>query len=138
MKFTFNNTNIGVTAKLVKAVMGFPNEVKSKGTDYHNEFRVKLLRNGIERTFLYYDSTAAYYDGVVELDADALKNALGSIVRESITTGNNFEDFCLEFGYDTDSKSAERTYLAILKDAKKMEELGFTQDELIEISNEID
>lgn len=41
----------------------------------------------------------------------------------------NFEDFCSEFGYDTDSRSAFKTYKAVMKEWKNVEKL-FTPDQL--------
>lgn len=32
----------------------------------------------------------------------------------------SFEDFCSEFGYDTDSRRAEKTYRAVVKEWKKV------------------
>lgn len=48
---------------------------------------------------------------------------------------NTFEDFCSEFGYDTDSKTAEKTYNAV-KDEYKNVCMLFT-DEEIELLQEI-
>jgi hypothetical protein len=41
----------------------------------------------------------------------------------------SFEDFCGDFGYDEDSRSAEKTYKAVVKEYKAMCKL-FTQEEL--------
>lgn len=43
-----------------------------------------------------------------------------------------FEDFCSEFGYDTDSRKAEQTYQAVLKEWKKVSRF-FTEMELEEL-----
>ena len=40
-----------------------------------------------------------------------------------------FEDFCANFGYDEDSRSAEKTYKAVCKEFEAMERL-FTNEEL--------
>ena len=47
----------------------------------------------------------------------------------------NFENFCSDFGYDTDSKKAEKTYLAVKDEYLNVTRL-FTDSE-IEILNEI-
>lgn len=41
----------------------------------------------------------------------------------------SFEDFCGDFGYDEDSRTAERTYNAVVKEFEAMERL-FSSDEL--------
>lgn len=43
-----------------------------------------------------------------------------------------FEDFCGEFGYDSDSKRAEQTYFAVQKEWAKVRRF-FTPEELAEI-----
>lgn len=48
---------------------------------------------------------------------------------------NTFEDFCSDFGYDTDSKSAEKTYNAVVKEYQMVCAL-FTDAE-IELLQEI-
>jgi len=44
----------------------------------------------------------------------------------------SFEDFCSDFGYDTDSRKAEATYHAVVKEWKKVQSF-FTAAELTEI-----
>jgi hypothetical protein len=44
---------------------------------------------------------------------------------------------CTDFGYSTDSKSAEKTYKAIMKNGKKVKNMGFTEDELIAFVNDL-
>jgi len=41
-------------------------------------------------------------------------------------------DFCSEFGYDTDSRRAEKTYKAVLKDWKRVEAF-FSPEEIAEL-----
>ncbi len=43
--------------------------------------------------------------------------------------GDSFADFCANYGYDTDSISAERTYHAVLEQERNMRRL-FTHEEL--------
>lgn len=45
----------------------------------------------------------------------------------------SFDNFCSEFGYDTDSKKAEKTYNAVLDEYKNVCAL-FTDDEINELS----
>lgn len=46
----------------------------------------------------------------------------------------SFEDFCWEFGYDTDSRAAERIYKAVCKEYAAVERLfGDVMDELKKI-----
>lgn len=47
----------------------------------------------------------------------------------------NFEDFCNNFGYDTDSIKALKTYKACKKQAEKVSRL-FTESEIDELLQE--
>jgi hypothetical protein len=44
----------------------------------------------------------------------------------------SFEDFCSDFGYDTDSKQAEATYWAVVKEFRNVKKF-FTDEELAEL-----
>lgn len=44
-----------------------------------------------------------------------------------------FEDFCSEFGYDEDSKTAERIYIAVIKEYKDLTKI-FTEEQMEELS----
>jgi hypothetical protein len=51
----------------------------------------------------------------------------------SVTNNGSFEDFCSEFGYDTDSRKAEKTYNIILKQSEKLKKfLGEKFDQFME------
>lgn len=47
--------------------------------------------------------------------------------------GTLFEDFCSEFGYDTDSRKAEQTYRACCDTFMALRNLGFRLDRLQEL-----
>lgn len=71
------------------------------------EWRV-TLRNGRKRmTFPYYGGGAAMDPSADEVVEDLAMNAGALSV--------SFDEWCMEYGYDTDSRSAERTYRACRK-----------------------
>lgn len=43
-----------------------------------------------------------------------------------------FEDFCADFGYDEDSKSADKTYIAVMREFKQLEKI-FTTEQMEEL-----
>ena len=43
-----------------------------------------------------------------------------------------FEDFCLEFGYDENSRSAEKIYIAVIKEYKNLTRI-FTEEQMEEL-----
>ena len=88
-------------------------------------FKIKLSRNGKSYTFKFGqsivggDKEPTFYDIFTCLQ----KHDVGS-----------FEDFCGEFGYDTDSRKAERSYNAVCKEYKGVERLfGDVIEEMQEI-----
>lgn len=53
-------------------------------------------------------------------------DVLAGIIKNDPGT---FEDFCGDFGYDTDSRTAERTYKAVVKEWQKVNRF-FTSEEI--------
>lgn len=65
-------------------------------------------------------------DTIVKPIAPTLYDVLSCLQKYDVGT---FEDFCGEFGYDTDSRSAKKTYKAVMKEFDKMCSL-FNNEEL--------
>lgn len=88
-------------------------------------FKCRLSRNGKRYTF---ESGQSLYNGAKE---PTMYDVLSCLEKSDVGT---FEDFCDEFGYDTDSRRAERTYKAVCKEYAAVERLfGDVMDELQEI-----
>ena len=88
-------------------------------------YKMRLLRNRKSYTFTFGQSIA---NGA---KTPTIYDVLSCMQKYDIGT---FEDFCREFGYDTDSRRAERTYKAVCKEWKAVERLfGDCLDELREI-----
>lgn len=66
---------------------------------------------------------------------DDLLNAFECFVSDALSGENSFEDFCNEYGYDTDSRSAERTHKACVKSNQKLK--GIYAGDLYELANEL-
>ena len=69
------------------------------------------------------------YQSFIELiqgEAPTLYDVLACLQKYEVGT---FEDFCSEFGYDNDSRTAKKTYKAVVKEYDKMCSL-FSNDEL--------
>ncbi|VVB60571.1 Uncharacterised protein [uncultured archaeon] len=49
----------------------------------------------------------------------------------------DFKEFCGEFGYDNDSRRAEKIHKECKKSLNKVEDLGFFESELTDILNEL-
>ena len=88
-------------------------------------FRCRLTRGGKSYSFKFGQSIN---DGCKE---PTIYDVLSCMQKSDVGT---FENFCDEFGYDTDSRRAERVYKAVRVEWKAMERLfGDVLDELQEI-----
>ena len=56
-------------------------------------------------------------------------DVLASVTKYEVGT---FDDFCSEYGYDTDSRKALKTYKAVLREWKNIEKL-FTAEQIEEL-----
>ena len=86
-------------------------------------FKIKLQRGRNSYTFDFGQSIAA---GSQE---PTLYDILTCLQKSDV---GSFQDFCDEFGYDEDSRTAEKTYKAVCKEYAAMSRL-FTEEELEKI-----
>lgn len=101
-----------------------------KGSDYRKHFpedkqnryvfKIQLKKDGKQYSFYFGQSIA---EGSNE---PTLYSVLACLQKYDV---GSFEDFCGEFGYDEDSRQAERIYKAVTKEFKNMQRL-FTCEEL--------
>lgn len=60
------------------------------------------------------------------------KDVLPCLISDYSVLGESFEDFCGNFGYDEDSRKAEKVYNQCLRNGKKLERLfGSDLDKII-------
>ena len=95
-------------------------------TNYRTVFRCRLSRGRKGYTFYFGQSLT---EGSKEPDMYSILSCL-----QKYDVGD-FENFCADFGYDEDSRSAEKIYNAVVKEWQAMERL-FDESEL-ELLNEI-
>ena len=62
-----------------------------------------------------------YSQGSAHVDAPKVADVLDCLCSDA-TCPDTFEDFCSEYGYDTDSRRAERTFKACLKSRDELRE----------------
>ena len=80
-----------------------------------NGYRCVLRYKGRRYSFDYWQGTG------ITRDPDAA-GVLECLLSDS-SVSDDFEDFCAEFGYDTDSRKAETTHKACLKTRENMQRL---------------
>ena len=108
--------------------LGVTLTVKWHSYDYHFDgdkekrhiFKCTLKKDGKSYTFKFGQSI------VEDANEPTMYGVLTCLQKYDVGT---FEDFCGEFGYDEDSRSAEKIYKAVLKEWEAMERL-FSSDEL--------
>lgn len=97
----------------------FPNTTE---TELHNVYRVVLRKGHRSYSFDFYDSLDNTRKGNHPTEYDVLA-CLEPYIDDS------FEKFCANYGYDTDSRRAERIWKACRKQSEKLSKL-FTESEL--------
>lgn len=68
-----------------------------------------------------------------KLKAEAVPNEYDVLACLEKYDVGTFEDFCSEFGYDEDSRTAERIYIAVIKEYKDLTRI-FTEEQMEELS----
>ena len=137
MKTIYNFKKYSVTAKLKAEGVQFPFD--TKGSYRHNKFSVsvKNTSTGKRISFDFYGSENDYINGIVELSEGDLKQAFYCLISDSLSAVNDFEEFCSEFGYDEDSRTAERVYKGCQKQYDKAMRLVEAESELYDLINEL-
>lgn len=83
--------------------------------------------------------TTPYFTGTGWTKEPTWKDVLGCLVMDTYSYENSrgFEDFCAEYGYDSDSRKAKKLYNQLEKTSKKVKHLlGNDFEEIAEFLNE--
>ena len=108
------------------------NELRNKYFIY-----VTNTKTGAKTRFTFWDSLYNTRRGVV-LDGDNLLNAFYCFVEDACNGLYSFSEFCGEFGYDEDSRSAKRIYNACKRAYKSFTRVsGLSCEELFDFANEL-
>ena len=132
-----------IAAAYIDTVDGFPNddaEGKRRGM-LHNKFRVTVWCDidgeKLRRSFDFYGSTADQEKHKTELNREDTLLAFRCFVDDALSGSMEFEEFCNEYGYDEDSRRAEKIHRACKQSYNKMLDLGFFESELYDVLNEL-
>jgi hypothetical protein len=104
----------------LKVISSYYGVMKWDTKNKREVFKLQLLRGKKSYTFEFGQSA------VKGNEEPTLYDVLTCLQKYEVGT---FEDFCGEFGYDNDSRTAEKTYKAVVKEFKAMERL-FNSEEL--------
>lgn len=116
---TINSTNTGAKAS-------------KWGADKHQHHTVGLSLNGKRTRFDFWASKA---QPTMKTDNDNL-GALQCFFSDALSGENSFSDFCGEFGYDIDSRQAEKTFKACQRAYDKALRFFGSSDVICDILNE--
>lgn len=110
----------------------FENKADKRSANYkHNRYNVTVKTESGRTSFKFYDSAANLH--LTELND--LRGAFECFVSDAIAGGESFDEFCSNFGYDPDSRIAERQHRACVRSYESMNRI-FTGD-LYDLSNEL-
>lgn len=110
------------------------NENKS----YIYRTRVYIEYKGHKTSFLFHGSIHDYENGKVYYNEDQFPFMLYCFISDSHSGFMTFPDFCDNFGYDTDSRKAEKIHKECLKSTDKLFKLGIrSEDHICDLLNEL-
>lgn len=134
MKTTFKNFEI--TAKLAKSGINFPNHPHNEGL--HNQFKVtvKNTDTGGKTSFAFYASISDYEQGIEVMSENSLLHAFYCLLTDAESGHLHFDEFCGQFGYDSDSRKAHAIWNACKKQYPKVEKIE-ASDDLYELIDEL-
>jgi hypothetical protein len=104
-----------VSAKGVKAEVVWGSKAEPIG-EHMNPWTVTLRYKGRRLT-------VPFFTGMAWTKEPSAADVLSCIVSDASAAEQGFEDFCADFGYDSDSRQAERIYKACERLAPKVKRL---------------
>lgn len=94
------------------------------------EYVTKKLHNRVED--MSYGEKVKAKNNLARLKAEAVPNEYDVLACLGKYDVGTFEDFCSEFGYDEDSRTAEKFYIAAIKEYKDLTRI-FTEEQMEEL-----
>jgi hypothetical protein len=100
----------------------------------YNNHRV-VVRNSKTRTRVQFEFWASLAEPELRKPSD-LRNAFECFLTDAIAGEQDFAEFCSDFGYDEDSRKAERIYKACKRAAAQAHRL-LGSDDLYDLANQL-
>lgn len=113
-----------MTIKFLKYDKYFPDD-----TENRNIYTVKLVRRGVYKDEVYTFKFGQSINKTISKEPPNEYDVLSCLTKYDPET---FEDFCANFGYDTDSINARKVYKAVQKEYDALSKM-FTEKELEEM-----
>lgn len=119
---TDQHTRTDFLCLTISAGEGEP-EHGSHGSNYGYVVKVHSDATGASVRFDYHDSIARHDEGIDQLDRENLLYAFRAFTSDADAGSRSFSEFCGDFGYDEDSREAERIHKACKTLAQKFDRL---------------
>ncbi len=119
---------------------------QGKTEDYYCEDRktyiyravISIVYKGKITRFFFHGSINDYQNGKMYYNESEFPFLLYCFLSDAHSGDSTFEWFCDEFGYDIDSRSAEKMYKACVRAAKKAYRLGIEEEnQMCDLLNEL-
>ena len=104
---------------------------------YRYAVTVRSDSTGARRRFTFHASTADYDAGRRGLGGKDLLYAFRCFVEDAAAGEQPFSDFCSDFGYDTDSRTAERIWKGCRAAGGKLADLFHTDTDPVDLLDEL-
>jgi len=128
MKTTYKNLTI--SSKYLGNKAWSANDRNDRNYNNH----VITVKNNDTKSRCTFEFWASIASPVIESENDLLY-AFECFIRDAMSAEQGFEDFCSEFGYDSDSRSVERIYKACERALNKFDRV--VSEDIYEFSNEL-
>ena len=89
----------------------------------HDDWRYTARHWTVTLKYQGRQMSVEFWQGSAHTKEPTAADALSSIILDANCGEQTFEDFCSEFGYDSDSRKAEKTWKACAKTAPKVRRL---------------
>lgn len=122
-----------VDHKFIGEIQGFPNAPEDKL--FHNHFKISIKHKNKKISFDFYGSNHDFELFKRKLDSKDLMDTFRVFFEDAIAGLMNFEEFAGDFGYDPDSRRAEKVWKAVKQQTAKAYTLGLSDDDLYDLSN---
>ena len=112
--------------------------IRENETDYVHRTRIYVEYKGNKTSFFFHGSIYDYQNGKAYYKEDQFPFMLYCFLSDSHSGYMSFDDFCGGFGYDTDSRKAEKIHKLCKRSMDKVRKLGIdTEDQLCNLLNEL-
>jgi hypothetical protein len=131
--FTSNNTNKATFKQFeVKASYKGTKKAEWSKDNFNNHMiTVTNMETGVKIRFEFWASIAK-----PEITEETeILNAFYCLVSDAIAGNDSFENFCSEFGYDQDSRTAEKIYRKCKKQLEKLQKIY--DGDIYDLANEL-